>query len=184
MRWIFLCSRPPCWRRIRWLPWMGSSHRWGGSDAGKEGGREGGVWGGGEQWATGREGYGGRGKGNGRGGGWAMGYSDRTCAWWWAWFRVPPEAANFSLKNDSFRQVVLCYFTFLSFSWSDCSCLNSPPPPPPPPKKLEKFVHMLFDINYKMTLWQCPPPPPPPPPHTHTHTIKSCMKPCCQWCDW
>ena len=49
----------------------------------------------------------------------------------WAWVRVPPEAANFSLKNDCFGRVVLCCFAFLLYycclaflgiSWSYCSC--------------------------------------------------------------
>ena len=48
----------------------------------------------------------------------------------WSWVRVPPKAANFSLKN--FRRVMLCCFAFLlcycccldflSISWSNCIC--------------------------------------------------------------
>ena len=52
-----------------------------------------------------------------------------TCTWlvgkrvaWRADGRglVPPEAANFSLKNDCFRRVVLCCFAFLLCC---CCCL-------------------------------------------------------------
>ena len=40
---------------------------------------------------------------------------------WWSWVRVPPEAANFSLKNDCFGRVVLCTcFAFLLC----CCCLE------------------------------------------------------------
>ena len=45
-------------------------------------------------------------------------------------FGVPPEVANFSLKNDYFERVVLCCFAFLlcccvaflSIFENDCSC--------------------------------------------------------------
>ena len=31
----------------------------------------------------------------------------------WSWVQVPPEAANFFLKNNCFGRVVLCCFVFL-----------------------------------------------------------------------
>ena len=47
-----------------------------------------------------------------------------------SWIRVPPEAADFSLKNDCFGRVVLCCFAFLlccvcpaSLFEVDCSCI-------------------------------------------------------------
>ena len=67
---------------------------------------------------------------------------------WWSWVRVPPEAANFSLKKDCFGQIVLCCFAFLlccccclAFLRGDCSYMY--------------YSHMLWQLT--CPLWSlCP----------------------------